>query len=212
MVDTGRFSHDGREFEVWEGVYEPAEDSFMLLNEALSHPRPRTVEIGTGCGLIAITLSKGSGSRVVATDSSSKAVQCARANAARLSADIQFILGDLLRPIKGCFDLILFNPPYLPVYETGPEEPSWAGGTEGREVMDRFIAQVGKHLSSDGLVLLVQSSLNDLGKTRAMAAREGLRVNVLSRESHFFETLYVVSLERIRPRRTPFRTLPRSPT
>ena len=197
MMDMRTFNHDGREFEVWEGVYEPAEDSFMLLAEALRHPRPRMVEVGTGCGLIAIQLSKSIGSPVVATDISGLAIRCARNNATKHSARVEFLLGDLLSPLLGTFDIVLFNPPYLPVEPSGSEERSWAGGREGREITDRFLGQLDRHLSPDGLALLVQSSLNDLGKTRSVAGEEGFRARVLSRERFFFETLYVVRLERV---------------
>jgi release factor glutamine methyltransferase len=198
MMDMRTFTHDGREFEVWEGVYEPAEDSFMLLAEALRHPRSRMVEVGTGCGLIAIQLSKSVGSPVVATDVSRVAIRCARNNATKHCARVEFLLGDLLSPLLGTLDLVLFNPPYLPVEPAGSEERSWAGGKGGREVIDRFLGQLGRYLSPDGLALLVHSSLNDLDKTKAVAGEEGFRVRVLSRERFFFETLYVVGLERVR--------------
>ncbi len=196
MVHVTKTIHEGREFEIWEGVYEPAEDSFMLLAEALHHSPSRALEIGTGCGLIAISLSKAGYPSVLATDVSATAIRCARANAKRLSAEVRFLLGDLLSPLRGSFDLILFNPPYLPVDRGGLEEQSWAGGSKGREVVDRFLCQIDERLSPDGLALFVQSSHNDLSATEKMAAREGFGVSILSREQFFFETLHVIGLRR----------------
>jgi len=198
MTPTTAICHDGLSFEVWDGAYEPAEDSFMLLGAALAvAPRPgAALEIGTGCGLVAIMLVRAGFHFVVATDVSAQAIRCARANASRLAPDVHLVASDVFSAIKGSFDLVLFNPPYLPVETGGSEEVAWAGGGTGRDLIDRFIAGVAPHLRKGGCALLVQSSLDGLGRSRTMATQAGLGFHVLERESFFFESLYVVRLSR----------------
>ena len=66
------------------------------------------------------------------------------------------------------FDLILFNAPYLPSEANEAETwigRSWAGGVNGRQVIDRFIRQVHPHLKPGGRVLLMQSTLAGVEET-----------------------------------------------
>lgn len=198
MSPTTAIHHDGLPFEVWDGVYEPAEDSFMLLGAALAAgPRPRAaLEIGTGCGLIATMVARAGCPLVVATDISPQAIRCASANAKRLAPGVHFIASDLFSAIRRSFDLVLFNPPYLPVERAASEEVAWAGGKTGRDLIDRFIAGVTPHLRKGGSALFVQSSLDGPDRSRAMATEAGLGFDVLDRESFFFESLYVIRLSR----------------
>ncbi len=177
-------------------MYEPAEDSYMLLESALELDPARTLDLGTGCGLTAIMISKSGCMFVVATDVSPQALGCARENANGLGSGINLVRADLFSGIKGRFDLVTFNPPYLPVEPGGMEHPSWAGGPEGRYFIDRFIRGLESHLSEDGRGLMVHSSLNDLPKTRRMASKEGLKIRTVASESFFFETLRVLELSR----------------
>jgi release factor glutamine methyltransferase len=177
-------------------VYDPAEDSFMLLDAALDRSPRRALEIGTGCGLIAIYLSRAGCPFVVGTDVSADAISCAKLNARRLAPGVHLVRGDLFSAIRGVFDLVLFNPPYLPVEEGQGEQVSWAGGPDGRKLIDPFIKGLGRLLSVDGVALLVESSASDAGQTKAMAQREGLSHSVLGGERFFFEELSVVEIGR----------------
>ena len=198
MSPSTAICHDGLSFEVWDGVYEPAEDSFMLLEAALAGaPGPKAVlEIGTGCGLVAIMLARAGCPLVVATDLAPQAIGCAKANAKRLAPRVHFLASDMFSAVKGSFDLVVFNPPYLPVERGGSEDVAWAGGKTGRDLIDRFLAGVAPHLREGGSALLVQSSLDGLDRSRRMAAEMGLEFDALDRESFFFESLYVVRLSR----------------
>ncbi|HOD85454.1 MAG TPA: methyltransferase, partial [Methanoculleus sp.] len=130
-------------------VYTPAEDSFLLLRAALREVRPddRVLEVGAGSGYIAAGLL-GRAARVVATDINPHAAASARARG------VEVVRTDLAAGISGPFDLILFNPPYLP---TAPEEriDDWLeyaldGGPTGRAVIERFIADAGRVLAPSG--------------------------------------------------------------
>ena len=190
----------GFTFFVEEDVYEPAEDSFLFA-ENLPVERSRTiVDVGTGCGILAIAAAKNA-ERVVAVDLNPYAIHCALRNA-KLNGVIgkmDFIQGDLLGAVTQYekFDLILFNAPYLPVENRDESwlSCSWSGGKSGREVIDRFIDQVPEHLNSNGRMLLMQSSLSSVDKTLQRVAIEGLHARVVARQNlPFFEEIALIEV------------------
>lgn len=187
----------GDEFKIHPHVYEPAEDTFLLADNLDVHQGERVLELGTGCGLLAILAAK-AGAKVVATDMNPSALECARANAAAHDVvdKIDFRLGNLFESVSGeRFDLIVFNPPYLPVR---PEEVlgdspdlAWEAGPDGRAVIDRFLEGLLGHLAPKGRALFVQSSLANISKTLRVLEKSGFQVNIL-REKIPFEELFLL--------------------
>ncbi|HQD25134.1 MULTISPECIES: HemK2/MTQ2 family protein methyltransferase [Methanoculleus] len=177
--------------KVPDQVYSPAEDSALLLRAALReiHPTDRVLEVGTGSGYVAAGLLNRA-ARVLATDINPHAVACARARG------VAVVRTDLFAGLSGPFDLILFNPPYLP---TAPEEriDDWLeyaldGGPTGRVVIERFIGDVGRVLAPFGRVLLLVSSLTGLDEVRDLFARGGFVSFIVDEEALEGERLYVL--------------------
>jgi len=176
-----------------EEVYQPAEDTYLLLRAALAEARPEDLVLEIGCGSGFISQELGAKvARLLATDINPHAVRAARARG------IEVIRADLFRGIKGKFDLILFNAPYLP---TQPEERTgqWIdyaldGGESGRQTVDRFIEDLAGHLRPDGRALLLISSLTGLTEVQETAKAAGLTAEVVADEGCFFERLYVLRL------------------
>ncbi len=175
-------------------VYPPNEDTYLLLKAALAEARPEdiTLEIGCGSGLISRELAA-KVERLLVTDINPHAARLAKAEG------LEVVRADLFRGIKGIFDLILFNPPYLP---TPKEERTsdWInyaldGGENGRETIDRFLKDLKEHLHPRGRALLLISSLTGLKAVQERAWAEGLDVRETVSEKCFFETLYVLRLE-----------------
>ncbi|MBI4345041.1 MAG: methyltransferase [Euryarchaeota archaeon] len=185
----------GYELEIAPGVYTPREDSLLLADQLQVPKGARVLDLGTGCGIQGIVASARAG-RVLAADINPGAVRCAEENA-RLNGveNMTVVEGDLFDGIEGRFDLIAFNPPYLP---TEPWEPrdmasgAWDGGMDGREVVDRFLEDVVDHLSGDGSILLVQSSLNDPPRTVNSLREQALKVRIVAERAFFFERLYLL--------------------
>jgi len=186
----------GQKFLVDRGVYEPAEDTFLLADNLNVHPHEQVLELGTGCGLLAI-LAAEAGARVVATDVNQAAIECARANAVTHGVvnRIDFRLGDLFEPVAGeRFDLVIFNPPYLPVCPGEalgtPLDKAWEAGADGRAVIDPFSNNLSNHLTKAGQGLFVQSSLSNLSKTLKVLREKGLRFS-MTRKKLPFEELFL---------------------
>jgi len=186
----------GSRFLVYPGVYEPAEDTFLLADNLEFRSGERVLELGTGCGLLSILAAK-AGARVVATDINPVALECARENAVEhgVAGSIDFRLGDLFDPVRGeSFDLLVFNPPYLPSEgeerSSDPVELAWDGGKDGRRVLDRFLREFPHHLKPEGRAFFVQSSLSNVFQTKQMLETNNFKFKALEKKL-FFERLYL---------------------
>ncbi len=109
-----------REFTVCPDVLIPRPDTELLIELSLewlkNKPSPRIIDLGTGSGIIAITLAaERNDAEVYATDLSLQALNIAKQNADRHhTGKIQFIHSDWFKALNSCnFDLIISNPPYI---------------------------------------------------------------------------------------------------
>lgn len=185
-------------FDVSDEVYEPAEDSFLFAENLHVASGEVVLDLGTGSGILAV-LAAQKASRVVAVDLNPYAVGCAKANAKLNGArGVDFFQGDLFTALRDGvrFDLVLFNAPYLPS-EAGEAESwigrSWAGGADGRLVVDRFISEVRAYLQPNGRVLLMQSTLTGVETTIQAFAKSDLKATVIAEQKlPFFETLTLI--------------------
>ncbi len=187
-------TEDAAEFDEMEEVYEPAEDTHLLLRVALEEvgPDDRVLEMGCGRGVISKSLVP-LARRVLATDLNPSAVRILR------RAGIDAIQADLFSDIRSKFDLVLFNPPYLPTAEDDVLEGwlnfAFDGGKTGRDTINRFLEMLKDHLEPEkGRALLLISSLSDLSEVALKAEKEGLTTEVVAREKYFFEELFVLRL------------------
>ena len=177
-----------------EDVYQPAEDTYLLLRAALAEAKPKdlALEIGCGSGFISQELAL-KVARLLATDINPHAVRAAKARG------IEVVRADLFRGIKGKIDLILFNSPYLPT-QSEERTGQWIdyaldGGVNGRHTVDRFLKDLPGHLQPEGRALLLISSLTGLTEVHETAVAAGLTAKVVAGERCFFEQLYVLRLE-----------------
>ena len=110
----------GRSFVVTTAVLVPRHETEFIVDEALRILRdvrsPRIADIGTGSGILAVTLAaEVPSATIVATDLSSDALQVAQQNAEQqdVAARITFVNTSYLNDVPGTFDLIVANPPYV---------------------------------------------------------------------------------------------------
>jgi len=175
-------------------IYEPAEDSF-LLSEVLKDRLPSLLnlnkeltflEIGAGSGIHLETASKIGVKKdnILACDIDKQAVSHCNI------LGFNCVKSDLFKNIKGKFDLIIFNPPYLALDKREPKNSRKAttGGKKGSEIINKFLKQAKKHLNKDGKILLVTSSLTKDVEFGDYNKRQ------LGNEKLFFEELFVWEL------------------
>ncbi|TMW72154.1 peptide chain release factor N(5)-glutamine methyltransferase [Alteribacter natronophilus] len=172
---TGVEQFYGLEFRVSPDVLIPRPETEELVDGVLREikvrypdERPlRIVDVGTGSGIIAVTLAKELSERagevtVEAVDISAAALETARENARVLGADVRFWEGDLLEPLllKGAtVDIVVSNPPYIPEGErenlavnVREFDPATAlfGGEDGLVLYRRMAEQLPWLLAVDG--------------------------------------------------------------
>jgi release factor glutamine methyltransferase len=159
----------GRRFRLNPEVLIPRPETELLIEEALcfliDHPGERmAIDIGTGCGCIAVTLAvEAPNLYMVATDLERDALRVARNNAIdhHVLPRIWFLQADLLSPLDASFDLICANLPYIPTEDlsdlvVAEREPRLAldGGEGGTQVIRRLMTQIPGLLKPHGRVLL----------------------------------------------------------
>lgn len=121
---VGNVDFYGYELVVNKNVLIPRRETEELVEEVIRRSKrflnPIIIDVGTGSGAIAISLSKELGISVYASDISKKALKVALKNATKINADVVFFKGDMLKPYinkKIKVDIIVSNPPYIKEYE-----------------------------------------------------------------------------------------------
>ena len=179
---TGSQEFMGLEFMVTPDVLIPRQDTELLVETVLPYVKGKKVlDVCTGSGCIAISLALlGQTSATDAVDISEKALKVAKINAGRLHAPVDFYQGDLLEDIKGTYDVIVSNPPYIAsgelqklMPEVHDHEPELAldGGTDGLDFYPRLLQEVTKHLAPGGIFVV------EIGYDQGVAVREMFRRN-----------------------------------
>ena len=188
---TGSREFLGRDFEVSPAVLIPRPETELLVNAVLDHASPgaRVLDLGTGSGVVAISLvCERADLQVVATDRSPEALAVARRNAQHLagqalaSARLQWRAGSWWDALdaQDRFDLIASNPPYI---EAGDPhlaqgdlryEPQQAlvSGVGGLDALREIVAGAPRHLRPAGWLLLEHGCDQD-GALRALLAGTG---------------------------------------
>jgi SAM-dependent methyltransferase len=138
----------GETVVVLPGVFDPVHTRvgawLAPLAAGLASPGERWLEIGTGAGLVALTLAR-RGAVVTATDVDGAAVRNTRLNAALAELPVEVVQGDLFAPVQGRrFDAVVANLPFWPGEGEGlPLPRAFAGGADFR-VLRLFVAVVGR--------------------------------------------------------------------
>jgi release factor glutamine methyltransferase len=142
----------------------------------------RILDVGTGSGVIALTLAKRfPKANVTATDISDEALALARENALRLglAGNVLFLKSDLLAGVEGTFDLIVANLPYIATSDRAtlsrevlhdPEAALFAG-ERGTETICKLIDAARVHLSAGGLLAL-ELGIGQAGELSALMAEK----------------------------------------
>ncbi|KAG4088227.1 S-adenosyl-L-methionine-dependent methyltransferase [Neocallimastix lanati (nom. inval.)] len=175
MLPTPDLSH--LTYQDYRNVYEPAEDTFLLLDsleedqEYIKKLKPKIcLEIGSGSGCVITFLGQivGNNSIYLTTDINPEAAKITqrtgKQNKVKIDAINTDLTNGLLPRLKNSVDIICFNPPYVVTESSDINSSliaaSWAGGVDGREVTDRVLPLIPKLLSPGGsfYLLLIQEN------------------------------------------------------
>ncbi len=191
------------DMEVGPGVLVPRPETELLVEETLSRlssadpalegvtepagaappADARIADVGTGSGCVSVALARWlPGSTIVAIDTSDEALAVARRNAERhdVTGRVRFIKADLLAGVKGPFEAIVSNPPYVPVADIAGLQPevrdhepphALAGGADGLGVIRRLVPEAAAALGPGGW-LLFEFGFGQSEAVRAIIAAE----------------------------------------
>ena len=165
----------------------------LLAGEGLGRGFVGSVlDMGTGSGVGAVFAAH-EAERVIAIDINPHAVRCARINALLNGVDgtVEVREGDLFTPVAGeRFDIVLFNPPYFRGVPRDPLDHAW----RSLNVVERFAAELGKHLTPAGYALVVLSTDGETPVFLSAFERNHLDITVAARTELINETLTVYQL------------------
>ena len=185
---VGKREFYSRDFEVGPDVLIPRPETETLIEAVMSHSgeggNPASaLDLGTGSGILAVTLAlERPGMQVTATDSSPAALAIAHANAKALGARVEFLEGEWYEPVEGRrFDLIVSNPPYVaggdPHLAQGdlrfePRHALTDGSGDGLDSIRHIVAGARAHLNPGGAIL-IEHGYDQAGAVAALLAKAG---------------------------------------
>lgn len=175
-------------------IYEPAEDSHLLANVLKKYLQElieknhdlKVLEIGVGSGIqIKTILNLGvKKENIFGVDINPEAVKKCK------ELEVNCFKSNLFENVSEKFDVIIFNPPYLPEDKIEPIDSRiiTTGGKNGSELINKFLIDAKKYLEERGRIFLLTSSL-----TKGVNF-EDYEINLIAKKKIFFEELYVWEL------------------
>lgn len=186
-------------------IYEPAEDSFLLAKSVKKLAKGKVLDMGTGSGIQAeIAASLNKVKSVLATDVNPYALRYIdsldkKGPKYKYRKKIKTLKSDLFTNIRGKFDTIIFNPPYLPE-EKGVQDDhmkrALTGGKRGWETIARFLDNASSHLEKNEKILLLFSSRTNKRKIDELIKEHLFDSRQIGKKKIFFEELYVYQLKK----------------
>ena len=183
--------------EIDEGVYAPSDDTFLLLGTIEVEENEKVLEIGCGSGIISLHC-RAQGCDVLSVDKDEEALKNTKINAKKNDLDVSVKKSYLFSNINDKnWDVIIFNPPYLPIDEFLSKDERWDGGKRGDEIIVRFLEEAEDYLKDDGKLFICYSSLSPTDRIKESIEERYEIVNIEER-NFFFETLYSLELNKIK--------------
>ncbi|GHF07099.1 peptide chain release factor N(5)-glutamine methyltransferase [Pseudolysinimonas yzui] len=197
---TGRAAFRSLELAVGPGVFVPRPETELVaqlaIDALLAVPggSPRAADLGTGSGAIALALAtEVPHAEVVAVENSPRAYVWTRENATRVGAsNLRLVFADLadaLPELDGTLDVVVSNPPYIPLgaIPRDPEvrlhdpEAALYGGADGLDVVRAVSATAWRLLRPGGTLVLEHGELQG-ADIRALLDADGWRAAATTRD------------------------------
>jgi release factor glutamine methyltransferase len=174
--------------------YEPSEDTFLLIKALTENVSSceRSLEVGVGSGAVSKVISAVS-KKHIGIDINPYAIEAST----KLVPDATFFESDMFKKVTGTFDMIAFNPPYIPAHDEDPKDwitKATVGGKKGYEVILRFIDGLDTHMTSDGACYLLLSQLSVPEIIDKALKEHLLDFEVVAKMSVMMEELFVYKI------------------
>ncbi|MFX0071971.1 MAG: HemK2/MTQ2 family protein methyltransferase [Candidatus Hermodarchaeota archaeon] len=211
----------------FKNVYRPSDDTYLVVDYFKYHLNSdffdgiplesirNILDMGTGTGYIALSLQimktaiPKFNPNIYASDILEESIKLSKHNEKlnNFENQIHFIHSDLFdsfpKPLKHCFNIIIFNPPYLPSIKLEKKEfdssidYSWDGGSEGFEVFLNFLDQAKEFLklNSKSYLYYLCSSRTNLKKLYHLIKNKGYKNKILEKRHVFMEDIFLNKLE-----------------
>jgi len=172
-------------------IYQPLEDSYLLSESLKKYLESKSksikiLDMGTGSGIQAKTCESIGFKNILTADINKQAVkQLKKQGFKSVNTDL---FSNINKNQK--FDLIIFNPPYLPEHKYDTQTDI-TGGKKGYETILNFLTQAKKDLSKNGEILLLFSSSSKPKIIKQKAEQLGYKFEILTKKRIFFEELFV---------------------
>ncbi len=193
----------------YENIYEPAEDSKLLLKcvrkylqsqityHTPYHNRNRLCEVGVGSGFVISNIAKDNPKfKYFGSDINLDAINFTKSEFDNLGLKIDLKNQSLLSGFMSKFDLILFNTPYFPFESKfdsfeimNMKDRAIYGGKKGYEVISDFILEVNSNLDNDGCVFMIFSSLTKPAEIYRILKENLFEFEIIEKENSFFEKI-----------------------
>ncbi|NVM46070.1 MAG: methyltransferase [Candidatus Lokiarchaeota archaeon] len=213
----------------FEDVYAPSDDTYLIIDyftECINENYfdgldikniKKILDMGTGTGIIALFLREVTkrvinfSPQIFASDILENAIKCAKLNESsnNLEKNITFIQSDLFKSfpanLKDSFNVIIFNPPYLPSLRYNNHvqvkkgiDNSWNGGEKGFEIFVEFISQAKSFLDSSQnfYIYYISSSVANFQNIIEQIENCGFKNTILKKKHVFFEDIILNRLEK----------------
>jgi release factor glutamine methyltransferase len=190
-------------------VYIPSEDTDLLLNvleeEIIKRNKTfkKAIEIGTGNAFLSLEIYDNV-NQLYSTDINPIVIDYLLNVKDKYNLEkMKVVYSNLFDSIDDNekFDLIVFNPPYVPTEDLEKEDDSINGydlavngGVEGREIIDKFISQLPNHLEKEGICYLLVSSLNNPIEIIENLKKQNLKTEIKKAKKLFFEELLILKI------------------
>ncbi len=214
----------------FEDVYAPSDDTYLIIDyfkdninenyfDGLDIKNIKNIlDMGTGTGIIALFLHEvkkkksNFSPRIFASDILENAIKCAKLNEVfnNLKKSVTFIHSDLFKnfpvSLKNSFNVIIFNPPYLPSFKFNNKvqvkniiDNSWEGGKKGFELFLEFILQAKPfiNLNQKFYIYYISSSISNFQDINEQLEKSGFKNKTLKKKRIFFEDIILNRLEKL---------------
>lgn len=176
-------------------MYEPEEDSFLLRDCVLDFLSGKSLnsclDMGCGSGIQGFAMADFS-DRVVFVDINSDSVNYVKSlikDDGKFSVFVSDLFSNI--PSGSLFDLVVFNPPYLPRESGEVDDLDLTSGVSGLDTTLRFLKDCKHFLALNGRVFFVASSLSNLSLLDSFLEKEGYFFRVVKKKHLFFEDIII---------------------